>query len=337
MKQFFAAVIVISSLFSCNGKGNIPDTDNIKINLATERFEEKLFDTTSRNLANYLQRVQSTDPTFTANFLQNILGIDPATAIDSAGLIVNEMVKYYRSVYDTSEKLFHDFSKYEGEIKQGLKFVKYYFPAYKTPEKIITYIGPADGYGDALSPEGILVGLHHHLGKNFPLYQTEMVQQFYPEYISRRFEPEYIAVNCLKNIVNDMYPEKTEDKPLIHQMIEKGKRLYLLQQFLPKQDEYRLIGYTEDQLKDSYKHEAVIWDLFVRNNLLQTTDKNIIKNYVEEAPKTQELGKGAPGNIGSFTGWQIVKKYLAKNAAITPQQLMTLDPETIFQEAKYKP
>ncbi len=337
MKQFFAAVILISLLGACNNNGNIPDTGNIKINIVTERFEEKLFDSTTGNLANYLQHVQGTDPAFTSNFLQNILGIDPATPIDSAGAIVNDMVKYYRSVYDTSEKLFHDFSKYEAAIIQGLKFVKYYFPAYKLPEKIITYIGPADGYGDALSPEGILVGLHHHLGKNFPLYQTEMVQQFYPEYISRRFEPEYISVNCFKNIVNDMFPEKTDDKPLINQMIEKGKRLYLLQKFVPQQDEYRLIGYMEEQLKDSYKHEAVIWDLFVKNNLLQTTDKNIIKNYVEEGPKTQELGEGAPGNIGSFTGWQIVKKYLAKNTAVTPQQLMALDAETIFQEAKYKP
>ena len=337
MKQFFAAFAVLICLSACNSKGNIPDTDNIKVILVTERFEEKLFDTTAGNLANYLQHIQSADPAFTSNFLQNILGIDPATPTDSAGVIVNEMVKYYRSVYDTSEKIFHDFSKYEAEIIQGLKLVKYYFPSYKIPGKIITYIGPADGYGDALSPEGILVGLHHHLGKNFPLYKTEMVQQFYPEYISRRFEPEYISVNCFKNIVNDMYPEKTDDKALVNQMIEKGKRLYLLQQFLPNQDEYRLIGYTDEQLKDSYKHEAVIWDLFVKNNLLQTTDKNIIKNYVEEGPKTQELGEGAPGNIGSFTGWQIVRKYLAKNSSVTPQQLMALDAETIFQEAKYKP
>jgi hypothetical protein len=215
--------------------------------------------------------------------------------------------------------------------------VKYYFPTYKTPDKIITYIGPADGYGDILSPEGFLIGLHHHLGKNYPLYKTEMVQQFYPEYISRRFEPDYIVINCMKNIVNDLYPEKNDDKTLIIQMIEKGKRLFLLQKLLPDTDESMLIGYTAEQLKDCNKHEAAIWDLFVKNNLLQTTDKSIIKNYVEEGPKTQELGEGAPGNIGSYTGWQIVKKYIQKNSSLNPEQLMAVDAETIFQEGKYKP
>ena len=82
----------------------------------------------------------------------------------------------------------------------------------------------------------MIVGLQHHLGKNFSLYKSELVQQTYPEYISNRFEPDYIAVNCMNNIVNDLFPEKTEDKPLVNQMIEKGKRLYLLNKFLPVQE-----------------------------------------------------------------------------------------------------
>jgi hypothetical protein len=80
-----------------------------------------------------------------------------------------------------------------------------------------------------------------------------------------------------------------------------------------------------------------VWDLFVQNNFLQTTDNNIIKNYIGDSPKTQELGEAAPGNIGSFAGWQIVKKYAQKNPKLSLQQLMDTDVETIFQEAKYKP
>jgi hypothetical protein len=141
----------------------------------------------------------------------------------------------------------------------------------------------------------------------------------------------------MNNIVNDLYPEKVNDKSLVIQMIEKGKRLYLLSKFLPKTEEYKLIGYAEKQLVDAYEHEAVIWDLFVKNEYLQITDKNIIKNYIGESPKTQELGEGAPGNIGSFSGWQIVKKFAKKNESLTLQQLMNTDPEIILQQAKYKP
>ena len=66
-------------------------------------------------------------------------------------------------------------------------------------------------------------------------------------------------------------------------------------------------------------------------------DKNIIKNYLGESPKTPELGEGAPGNIGAFAGWQIVKKYMRQNPGISLPQLMNTDTEQIFQEAKYKP
>ncbi len=338
MTRAFIVVLAITLfLFSCTNADKIPDISHIKINLTTDRFEKKLFDTSASSLTAYLQRLESSNPSFTATYLKTILNADPQWPSDTTAAFVNGFVKAFRPVYDSAEKIFNDFSPYETEIKKGLQFVKHYFPGYKVPEKIITYIGPLDGYGDIISEEGFLIGLHHHLGKNYSLYKTELVQQTYPEYISSRFEPDYIAVNCMKNIVLDIYPEKESDKALINLMIERGKRLYILSKFLPATDEYKLIGYTDEQIKDCYKHEAAIWDLFVKNSYLQTTDKNISKNFIDEGPKTQELGEGAPGNIGSFAGWQIIKKYMQKNPSTSLQQLIGLDEETIFQAAKYKP
>ena len=120
-------------------------------------------------------------------------------------------------------------------------------------------------------------------------------------------------------------------------MIEKGKRLYFLSKLVPDKKEFLLIGYTKEQLKGCYDREAEIWDLFVKNSLLQVTDKNLVKNFIDEGPKPQELGEGSPGNIGSFCGWQIVKKYMQKNGDISLSKLMSTDAETIFQETKYKP
>ncbi|MEO5892677.1 MAG: hypothetical protein ABIQ31_20685 [Ferruginibacter sp.] len=332
------AVLFTSLLFSCNNHDKTPDVSNIKINLSTDRFERNLFDTTSNDLLTYIRRLQSANPAFTATYLNTILNVDPSWPADTAASYVNGFIKAYRPIYDSAEKVFKDFADYENEIKKGSQLVKYYFPTYKLPEKIITYIGPADGYGDILlTGEAFVVGLQHHLGKDFYLYKSALVQETYPAYVSTRFEPAYIAVNCMNNIVNDLYPPKDDDLPLVNQMVEKGKRLYLLSSFLPGTEEYKLIGYTKKQVADAYTHEAVIWDMFVKNSYLQVTDKNIIKNYIGESPKTAELGEGAPGNIGSFAGWQIVKKYMLKNSATTLPQLIKLDAEQIFQDAKYKP
>ena len=337
MRAFIVVCMAALFLFSCNNRDKAPDVSNIKLNFTTERFEKKLFDTTAASLTSYLQQLQNIDPGFTGIFIYDILGADPKWNTDTTAAYVNMFVKSYRPVFNDAEKIFSDFSKYEDEIKKGMQYVKYYFPNYKVPGKIITYIGPADGDGDGISKDAIIVGLHYHLGKDNSIYKSSLVQTTYPDFITMTFEPDYIPVNIAKQALNDIYPQKESDKPLINQMVEKGKRLYILSKFLPGKADYKLIGYTEAQMKDCDKNEARIWDMFIQNSLLQSTDKNRMKNFIEEGPKTQELPEGAPGNIGSYAGWQIVKKYMKKNPAVTLEQLITLDEETIFQEAKYKP
>lgn len=337
MRRIAVLLAVVMALASCKNNNKIPDVSNIKVDIQTHRFEKELFGGDSSNFAARLDQLEAKYPSFGENFITTILNCDPKWPADSTSSYVSGFVNAYKNVYDTANIVFKDFSPYEKEVKQALQFLKYYFPKYRAPQQIITYIGPLDGYGDILADDAFIVGLHHHLGQNFSLYHSALVQETYPAYLSQRFTPDYIAVNCMKNVVLDMYPENMEEKPLVQQMVEKGKRLYLLSKLLPYTDEYKLIGYTKDQLEGAYKHEASIWNLFVQNNILQTIDNNIIKNYVTEGPKTQELGEASPGNIGSFAGWQIVKKYMGKNPEITLPQLMATDPEKIFQEAKYKP
>lgn len=322
---------------SCNSGEKTPDVSNVKVTVTTQRFEKELFGLDTADYAPALDKLLAAYPSFGENFLSVVLGADPRWNSDSMAVYVKGFSAAYKNVYDTAMTVFKDFSPYEKEIKNGLQFVKHYFPNYKLPEKIITYIGPLNGYGDILLDDAVVVGLHLHLGSSFSMYQSELVQQTYPAYISNRFEPGYIAVNSLKNIVLDLFPEKMEDKPLVQQMVEKGKRLYLLHKFLPETEEYKLIGYTEDQLKQAYENEKKVWNMFAQNGSLQSMDENIIKNYIGEAPKTQELGDASPGNIGSFAGWQIVKKFMQQNDKTTLQQLMAMDADALFQAAKYKP
>lgn len=336
MRFLLMAFVCSGLLFSCNSN-KMPDVSNIKVELTTRRFERDFFAMDTNRLVQQLDAVIAKYPSFGENFLATVLNVDPKWSGDTAVNYIKGFLSSYRQLFDTSQKVFADFTPYEADIKKALQYTKYYFPQYKVPTKIITYIGPLDGYGDILDADVFIIGLHQHLGKNFSLYSSEWVRETYPDYITARFEPAYIPVNCMKNIVSDLYPEKEEDKSLVVQMVEKGKRLYLLQKLLPHTKEHMLIGYTEKQWKESKEREAVIWDLFVQNNFLQTIDYNIIKNYIGEGPKTQELGEASPGNIGSFAGWQIVNKYMDKFPDTKLPELMTMDAEVLFQQAKYKP
>jgi len=336
MRVFIVVCLVSLLFFSCNSD-KAPDVSDINISLTTERFEKKLFDTTATSFTNYLQQLQNSDPGFTNIFVYQVLSADPKWPADSTAAYVNMFVKSFHPVFKDAEKIYSDFSKYENGIKKVMQYVKYYFPGYKVPGKIITFIGPPDGDGDGISNDAIIVALNYHLGKDNPLYKTSIVQTTYPDYITMTFEPDYIPINIAKQALNDIYPQKESDKPLVNQMVENGKRLYILSKFLPATPDHKLIGYTEQQMKDCNKGEDRIWDMFVKSGLLQSLDKNLMKRYIEDGPKTDELGEGAPGNIGSYAGWQIVKKYMQKNPALTLDQLIKLDEETIFQEAKYKP
>jgi hypothetical protein len=339
-------LLALLGLGACNNADKAPDVSGIKVNLSVQRFEKDFFALDTNRLDEGLNGLRTKYPAFFTVYVGEILGID--NNMIQAGMApaaIRSFIGTYKKLYDSTALISGDFDQQVVAVKKGLQYLKHYFPAYKAPDKLISFIGPMDAsyptsfgiQGDILMPDAFGVGLQLHMGKGFSYYQSEQGQQLYPQYISERFEPDYIALNCFKPIVDELVSNNNDDKPLVQQMVLKGKRLYILSKLFPGTDEYKLIGYTEAQMKDCYGHEAAVWDLFVRNNYLQLSDKNIVKNYIGEGPKTQELGEAAPGNIGSFAGWQIVKKYMAKNPTVTLQQLIAKDNEQLFQEAKYKP
>ena len=95
------------------------------------------------------------------------------------------------------------------------------------------FIGPVEGYANVLTTEGLAVICNYTWEKIFHL-PHRLYYAVYPEYRSRRFDPQYIPVNCIKNIIDDIYPIQNLICPLAYQMVEAGKKLYVLDQLLPE-------------------------------------------------------------------------------------------------------
>ena len=337
MKTWFP-IALLSTLFffACGDKKKIPDVSHIKVYVATKRFEQDFFAIDTAHIEASLSKLQQQYGSFLNDYLYNILSIPPVP--DSVAKNVKLFIRDYKPVYNSAEQQFASFSEPQSAIHKGLQLTKYYFPTYPLPKQIITFIGPFEGYSNVLTGSGIAVGLQLYLGKNFSAYQTDFFKEIYPDYQSRRFEKKYIPVSSLTNIINDIYPPQTGARSLIETVVEEGKRAYVLDALLPETADTLKTGYTALQLQGCYDNEAAIWNFFIENNLLYTSDPSQIRDYTNDAPRTEALGLNSPGNIGLFIGWQIVKKWMTdKGGNVSMEQLLKTDAKQIFTEAKYKP
>lgn len=327
-------ILSVAILFSCKQE-KAPDVSSIKVDLNVKRFEQQLFSIDTNNIEAGLNNLSKKYPSFLPDFLFNILGLPQHP--DSVSKNLKLFIRDYSVLAAEADKKFSDLSSIQKELVYSFKLTKYYFPDYKLPASIITFIGPLEGYGSVLTNDGAAIGLQQHMGRDFPLYNAAYVREIYPAYHIRRFAPEYIPVNTMKNIVEDLFPTKKQSIPLVELMIEQGKRLFLLKKLMPNTADTLITGYTENQLKGSLENEGLIWNFFVQNDLLYQSDPFIIRDYINDGPKTAALGEASPGNIGQFVGWQIIKEYLSKHEDVNVQQLMQTKASVIFNEARYKP
>ncbi len=342
-----AFLIVTIALISCV-RNKYPDVSGINVELSVKRFDQDFFAIDTNNVAGSIKELMQKYPEFLPDYFHNVMGLPLDSMLTNdheVSVAVKHFLKDYAATRDSSDIIFKNFEPWKNDIRRGLQFVKFYFPEYHLPKNVITFIGPFDAFfatsygiqGDVLTQEGLGVGLQLHLGKDFSFFQSETGQELYPSYISENFDPAHITVDCMRNIADDLFPPAQQPSSLIEQIVSSGRRYFLLTKFLPEAQDAIIMSYTPDQMKAAYKNEAVIWDFFLNNDLLNNSDQNIVKNYVGQSPKTQEFGEGSPGNLGSFSGLQIVRKFMDKFPETSLADLMKMAPRDIYERSKYKP
>lgn len=343
MKKIAAALLFIIPLIACNNNANVPDVSNIAIDVKLERFDKVFFAIDSNNIVSGLNGLNEKFPQLTHIFLQNILGLEPTNTLPG----VKRFLHQNSSIDDSVNMVFENTDWLENEFIKAFRYVKYYFPNYKLPAKIFTVVGPIDalaqttnGYTpDFIGADFMGISLQFYLGKKFSAYKDPFfTENVAPEYRSRRFSKEYIIADVMQLIVDDIFPDKSKNKSLIEQMIEKGKQWWLLDKFLPLAPDSIKTGYTRQQLRWCNDNEGLIWSYIVKNEDLNSLNPATIQNYIGEGPFTQGFSQElSPGNIGQWIGWQIIKKFADKNPDLKPEELMRTDPKKILEEAKYKP
>ncbi|MCH3884161.1 gliding motility lipoprotein GldB [Tenacibaculum aquimarinum] len=309
---------LISFLFlSCDKESKtIVDVSEISVDFSVNRFDVDFYSSTKDNL----QTLKNKYPLLFPKGVQDSVWINKINNKDE------------QELFAETQKEYKDIGSLKEQFTSFFKHVKYYNPKFVAPN-VITMLTNIDYdnrviYADSL----LLVSLDAYLGKNHDFYGS------YPQYIKQNNTKEHIIVDVANAIIQKQILANTE-RTFLGKMIIEGKKMYLLDAYLPNISDNEKAGYSQEKFNWAIANEEQIWKYFVEKDLLYSTDAKLDKRFMDLAPFSKfylEEDSKSPGQIGSWIGWQIVRSYMQNND-VSLRQLLQLDTETIFKKSKYKP
>jgi len=329
-------------LFGCGDNTHTPPVPDIDVTLKTHRLDRDIAGIDTTRMQEGVKTVLDKYPAFLPFYVARLLPF----AVDNPQLNqlqhIEQAVGYlltdkdYRGVLDTALRHFPDVEPINRQLVQGFKYMKHHFPDYKIPEVVYFVSGlnnwTAITYEDQQKFIGI--GLDMFFGASYPYYASVGV----PQYMTQRLLPASIPVHAFRAVYEDLYPFRAEGQNLLDMMIQRGKAQYFLASVLPFIPDTLRLGYTKKQLDWCAENEAMIYNFFIRENLLYETNWQKILRYVNDGPTSTGMPDESPGNIGSWLGLQIVEAYMKRNPGLSlPELLAKDDAQKMLQEARYKP
>lgn len=266
-------------------------------------------------------------PEFTSAYLQ-------PNAYLSVDSLLQDLVEIHqdssmRVLNDSVQVVFPDLSTLEEDLGLAFASLKHHFPDFKIP-KVYSFVS---GFTtDLLVSESIIIiGLDFFLPVDHP-FQPEL-----PRYLADRYGPDYLVpmiVTAISSRYNQTDPQNTS---LLAEMIYYGKAYHFTKSILPCTTDQYIIGYSPQQLADSFANEEYIWSHFVENELLYETNPFIIRKYIGEAPFTDAISTAAPGRIGRWLGWNIVDDFRSNQKVSLAELMNNANAEALFRSSGYRP
>jgi gliding motility-associated lipoprotein GldB len=331
-KAFLGSFLMILVLTSCgdyqyNECVVQPAIEN-EVIISIERLEGKLLNVTSRE---ELKSFLTENPIITTYFLKRSSFPNDSVMMDV--LLQKFNNPHIDTLQNEIDGVFGDLSTLESELSTAFSNLKYYYPEATIP-KVQTVATGLD-FDLYISDSLIVIGLDYYLGEGAKFRPIGMYN-----YILKRYAPEYIvpSIMLLYGITPSFNGTNMKDKTILADMIAYGKSFYFTKHMLPCVPDSVIIWYTNEEIVGSRKNMEIIWTHFVENELLFETNHMIKKKYIDDRPKTYEIGEKAPGRIGTWLGWQIVNKYMEENPDVKFKDMMLMeDAQKLFKNSKFKP
>ncbi|MCX6250686.1 MAG: hypothetical protein NTX61_08040 [Bacteroidetes bacterium] len=330
MKKFLISIASLFLLFSCNhsdSKRLYVDVSGIQVpRIIIHRYDIDLFKSAGGDLRTGLESIKSQYRFFLGTDLS-----DPAQLQKMADYLTNE-----RNVgfHQACEAKFKNLTNIENDLTNAFRHLKYYFPQAGIP-RFYSYISGGDYDNPVqMADSVVLIALDTYLGKDFKPYQADGI----PLYKTERMDKDHIVPDCMKALVFPLITSNTQSINLLSQMVEAGKKLYFLDAMLPDVADKLKISYNDKQNDWITGSEAHVWAAIIENQMLYSTDNQVIRIFMSDGPFTPEFTKESPPRLGEWIGWQIVRGYMSRNGKVSLKELMVeKDAQKILTFSGYKP
>ncbi|MDG1226765.1 MAG: gliding motility lipoprotein GldB [Polaribacter sp.] len=309
--------MILSTLTSCSSDNKVVvDVSGIDVEVLINRYEVDFYKSNTGNLPLLKHKYPY---------------LFPRSFSDS--LAISKMSnKEEIDLFNETQKIYNDISDLELQLSSLFKHIKYYNPKFKSPN-ISTMISNIDYDSRVIYADSILlISLDVFLGKEHKFYSD------YPKYIRENNTKENIIVDIANSISENQIPP-IKSRSFIGKMVYEGKKMYLLDLYLPAISDKLKIGYLEPKLDWAVANEEDIWKYFIERKLLFSTDTKLNKRFLDNAPFSKfylENDNQSPGRIGIWLGWQIVRSYMQNND-VSLQQLLKINDLDLYKKSKYKP
>lgn len=330
-----SGLLLSLSLGSCRPKDG---ADKVSIEYRSHEFYKDYMALDTQNLTVGLKKLKQQYPAFTDFFYDTFLNVEMYGDYENPPALVRELLteKDYRDLFVEVKKQFPNLKSENQALHTAFQRMKYYDSAFVVPTDVyffVSYLQLSALIGQTDSVLGI--GLDMFLGKDFAPYYS--VNLDIPEYELIRFSKENIPVWACRVIYENRFSFEPQGKRLIDLMLEKGKELYFLKKCLPDVPDRLLLGFTDEQMTWCEKNERGIYNFFLEHDLLYQRRLQDIMRYVVDGPYTPGLPPEAPGNVGTYIGWQIIEQFAQNEALDLESVLKEQNSQLILQKAQYKP
>lgn len=166
----------------------------------------------------------------------------------------------------------------------------------------------------------VLIALNHFLGAEYPGYAQ------WQEYRRVNKTPRMLPYAVASAIAATQYPmEITDDVTLLNWMLYEGALVEARLRLVPDARLDEALGYSSEELEFADGHISEIWQEMSVKRMIYDTDPLLIDRMVAPAPSSPVLMTKAPGRIGVYVGYRIVKDYLSRYPATTLATLLSKD------------